>query len=85
MGGRRIHELMKSTFEAVQISRASPIWQSYTEHVSNIVIGGLKRSILKSLNSMLRRIEAPQVVEVSNHSHSMHLFVICSYTWQQQG
>ena len=70
---------MKSTFEAVQISRASPIWQSYTEHVSNIVSGGLQKSILKSLHSMLRRIEAPSDVQVSKDSRSTYpsLYLHC--------
>ena len=63
-GGRRIHDLLQSTFEAVQVSRASPIWQSYTEHVSNIVSNGLKNSVLKSLQLMLRRIDAPSGAEV---------------------
>eukprot|EP00794_Sanderia_malayensis_P011161 gene11161-12333_t len=56
LGGAQIHQLLQSTFEAVKISRASPAWQAYAQHISNIVYEGLRKSILISLNSMLQRI-----------------------------
>lgn len=55
-GGHRIHALLQSTFEAAQISRASPAWQSYIRHVSGAVMEGLKNSTHASLRSMLNQI-----------------------------
>ncbi|XP_020627063.1 dynein beta chain, flagellar outer arm-like isoform X2 [Orbicella faveolata] len=56
VGGHRIHALLQSTFEAVQISRASPAWQSYIKYVSGVVMEGLKASTCTSLRSMLNQI-----------------------------
>ncbi|XP_066025345.1 uncharacterized protein [Pocillopora verrucosa] len=56
VGGHRIHALLQSTFEAAQISRASPAWQSYIKYVSGVVMEGLKTSTQTSLQSMLNQI-----------------------------
>ena len=72
-GGNRIHELLQATFEAVQISRASPIWLHYTKFVSNVVLEGLKMSILKSLFSTLRRIDPTESNTVGHQPLSLNL------------
>ncbi|XP_078672103.1 uncharacterized protein LOC144911712 isoform X1 [Branchiostoma floridae x Branchiostoma belcheri] len=50
--GHRIHTLLQESFEAVQISRASPAWEAYVEFVDSIVLDGLKRSTVTSLETM---------------------------------
>ncbi|EDO43528.1 predicted protein [Nematostella vectensis] len=70
VGGFRIHALLKSTFEAVQISRASPAWQSYTQHVSDVVLRGLRESTLASLRSMLNQIVTANIAQVSFEDNS---------------
>lgn len=35
--GHKIHQLVDTSFEAVQISQASPAWQDYIDYVDAIV------------------------------------------------
>ena len=57
--------------QAAQISRASPAWQSYTKHVSGVVMEGLKNSTHTSLRSMLNQIVFSNMSQVSNIFISM--------------
>nr|XP_022320176.1 dynein beta chain, flagellar outer arm-like isoform X6 [Crassostrea virginica] len=54
--GHKIHQLVDTSFEAVQISQASPAWQDYIDYVDAIVLDGLKQSTLTSLKSMLNNL-----------------------------
>ncbi|XP_033103095.1 dynein heavy chain 9, axonemal-like [Anneissia japonica] len=51
--GQRIHSLLMDSFQAVQISKASPAWEDYVEHIDALVLDGLKEATLKSLRNML--------------------------------
>ncbi|XP_071959570.1 uncharacterized protein [Antedon mediterranea] len=51
--GQRIHSLLINSFQAVQISAASPAWEDYVEHIDALVLDGLKEATLKSLRNML--------------------------------
>ncbi|XP_022099208.1 dynein beta chain, ciliary-like [Acanthaster planci] len=61
--GQRIHHLLGNSFEAVQISRASPAWEDYVDHIDALVLDGLKQSTLKSLRSMLNTLVHSNVAE----------------------
>ena len=52
--------------QAVQISRASPAWQSYIKYVSGVVMEGLKFSTCTSLRSMLNQIVFSNMSQASN-------------------
>ncbi|XP_056010102.1 uncharacterized protein LOC125667097 [Ostrea edulis] len=54
--GHKIHQLVDTSFEAVQISQASPAWQDYIDYVDAIVLDGLKQATLTSLKSMLNNL-----------------------------
>lgn len=55
-GSKKITHLLDNTFQAVQISKSSPQWFKYTEFINDIVVGGLKKSIVISLRSMFNKI-----------------------------
>ena len=76
LDGKRIHELLQSTFEAVHTSRASPAWLKYTGQLSDIVFKGLRTSVLASLNSMLDRISLSPEAEVGDFAILYPQFVI---------
>jgi dynein heavy chain len=52
-GGNRVHVLISSTLEAVEISEASPGWQEYINFTNEIIFNGFKISSLNSLSNML--------------------------------
>lgn len=52
-------------WQAAQISRASPAWQSYIKYVSGVVMEGLKTSTHTSLRSMLNQIVFSNMSQVS--------------------
>ncbi|XP_070202269.1 uncharacterized protein [Littorina saxatilis] len=51
--GNKIHCIIQTSFEVVQISQASPAWQDYIDYIDAIVLDGLKQSTLSSLRTML--------------------------------
>ena len=51
--------------QAVQISRASPAWEEYVDHIDALVLDGLKKTTLKSLRAMLNTLVHSNVSEVS--------------------
>ncbi|XP_033641711.1 dynein beta chain, flagellar outer arm-like [Asterias rubens] len=61
--GQRIHYLLSISFEAVQISRASPAWEDYVDHIDALVLDGLKQASLKSLRSMLNTLVHSNMAE----------------------
>ena len=61
-------------FKAVQISRASPAWQNYVQRVSELVLGGLKKSVIVSLKAMVKHISSvSQVKSLSVQRWTIHL------------
>jgi len=52
---------MLSTFNAVQISEASPGWQEYLNFNNEIIFNGFKQSSLISLNNMFKSLTDPKV------------------------
>lgn len=63
--GFRIHTLVQMSFDAVQISQASPAWQDYIDYIDAIVLDGLKQATLTSLKSMLNNLVQANMAEVS--------------------
>ncbi|KAL5020323.1 hypothetical protein ScPMuIL_003215 [Solemya velum] len=61
--GYRIHSLVTSSFEAVQISQASPAWQDYLDYIDAIVLDGLKQATLTSLKFMLNNLVHSNMAE----------------------
>ncbi|XP_052060514.1 uncharacterized protein LOC127700861 isoform X4 [Mytilus californianus] len=61
--GYRIHSLVQMSFEAVQISQASPAWQDYIDYIDAIVLDGLKQATLTSLKSMLNNLVQANMAE----------------------
>eukprot|EP00057_Strongylocentrotus_purpuratus_P006394 XP_011660868.1 PREDICTED: dynein beta chain, flagellar outer arm [Strongylocentrotus purpuratus] len=61
--GLRIHAMLQNSFEVVQISRASPAWEEYVDHIDALVLDGLKQTCLKSLRSMLNTLVLANVSE----------------------
>lgn len=59
--GNYIHSLIMSTFEAVEISEASPGWQEYINFTNEIIFNGFKISSLNSLTHMYNSITAEEV------------------------
>ena len=51
-GGNKIHNLINSTLQAVEISEASPGWQEYINFTNEIIFNGFKISSLSSLRNM---------------------------------
>jgi hypothetical protein len=52
---------MLSTFNAVQISEASPGWQEYLNFNNEIIFNGFKQSSLISLSNMFKSLTDPEV------------------------
>ncbi|KAK7479591.1 hypothetical protein BaRGS_00029140 [Batillaria attramentaria] len=61
--GHKIHAIVQTSFEAVQISQASPAWQDYIDYIDAIVLDGLKQSSLTSLRTMLNTLVHANMVE----------------------
>ncbi|KAK6172547.1 hypothetical protein SNE40_016179 [Patella caerulea] len=61
--GNKIHQLVSKSFEAVQISEASPAWQDYIDYIDAIVLDGLKQATLTSLMSMLNTLVQANMAE----------------------
>ena len=51
-GGNKIHNLVVSTLQAVEISEASPGWQEYINYTNEIIFNGFKISTFTSLKNM---------------------------------
>ncbi|XP_064599567.1 LOW QUALITY PROTEIN: uncharacterized protein LOC135466077 [Liolophura sinensis] len=64
--GIKIHNLVQKSFEAVQISQASPAWRDYVDYMDAIVLDGLKQSTLTSLKSMLNTLVMSNTTRASN-------------------
>ena len=64
--GHKIHSLAISSFEAVQISQASPAWQDFIDYIDAIVLDGLKQATLTSLKMMLNNLVQANMAEVNN-------------------
>ena len=62
--GHKIHSLAISSFEAVQISQASPAWQDFIDYIDAIVLDGLKQATLTSLKTMLNNLVQANMAEV---------------------
>lgn len=52
-GGMKIHSLLKESFEVIQISEASPAWQTYVEFIDGRVLEGLKKACNSSITAMI--------------------------------
>ena len=50
--GHRIEALLNNCLNVVNISKASPAWKDYVDFIDAIVLDGLKKSIITSLNAM---------------------------------
>lgn len=59
--GSYIHGLIVSTFEAVEISEASPGWQEYINFTNEIIFNGFKISSLNCLSHMYNSISDEEV------------------------
>ena len=62
--GNRVHLLVLNSFEAVQISQASPAWQDFIDYIDAIVLDGLKQASLTSLKTMLNNLVQANMAEV---------------------
>ncbi|XP_064650622.1 uncharacterized protein LOC135502065 isoform X3 [Lineus longissimus] len=62
--GMKIHNIVSLSFEAAQISKASPAWEDYVDYLDNIVLDGLKQSTLTSLKTMLNTMVQSNLDEV---------------------
>ncbi|XP_057302207.1 uncharacterized protein LOC130636487 isoform X2 [Hydractinia symbiolongicarpus] len=51
-GHKKIHTLLSQTFEALHISRSSPQWLAYLQHVNSIVLNGVQESVITSLQNL---------------------------------
>ncbi|ELU01785.1 hypothetical protein CAPTEDRAFT_107782 [Capitella teleta] len=54
--GHRIHHLLDRSYQAVNMSEASPAWQDYIDYMDAVILDGLKQTCLTSLKSMLNQI-----------------------------
>lgn len=63
-GGNRIHALIESTLEAVQISEASPGWQEYINFTNEIIFNGFRISSFNSLKNMLASMIEEEVFKI---------------------
>ncbi|XP_052258855.1 uncharacterized protein LOC127863384 isoform X2 [Dreissena polymorpha] len=61
--GNKIHALVLNSFEAVQISQASPAWQDFIDYIDAIVLDGLKQATLTSLKTMLNNLVQANMAE----------------------
>ncbi|XP_071095883.1 uncharacterized protein [Haliotis cracherodii] len=61
--GNKIHQLVQVSFQAVQISQASPAWQDYIDYIDAIILDGLKQATLSSLRSMLNTLVQANIAE----------------------
>ncbi|XP_053409232.1 uncharacterized protein LOC123561373 isoform X4 [Mercenaria mercenaria] len=61
--GHKIHSLVLNSFEAVQISQASPAWQDFIDYIDAIVLDGLKQATLTSLKTMLNNLVQANMAE----------------------
>ena len=73
--GHKIHSLAISSFEAVQISQASPAWQDFIDYIDAIVLDGLKQATLTSLKTMLNNLVQANMAEVKDFA-SIAFFVL---------
>lgn len=68
-----VDQQCKCLFQAVQISRASPAWQDYVQCVSELVLEGLKKSVLVSLQGMMEQVNWKTTVRNSIKLFSIYI------------
>jgi dynein heavy chain len=71
--GHKVHSLVQTSFEVVQISQASPAWQNYIDYIDAIVLDGLKQSTLASLRTMLNTLVQANMIEVGGPENILYI------------
>ena len=62
-GGREMARLMAHTLSALStLGRASPAWTSYTAHIADIIVAGLRRCALVSLRYLRSLVSKPILI-----------------------
>ena len=56
-GAGEVHKLVKDTNRRLKVSQGLPDWKAYVDFVNNIVVGGLKRVVLKSLGALEEQLD----------------------------
>ena len=49
-GGKTIHKLLKGSNKILKVSQGLPDWKAYVDFVNNIVVDGLAKVVIASLN-----------------------------------
>ena len=55
--GTEIHLLMKDTNKKLKVSQGLPDWKAYLDFVNNIIVGGLKKIVVKSCAALEQQLD----------------------------
>lgn len=59
--GKHIHALVEETNEVLRVSNASTDWRCYVEFVDSVVVDGLSKAILTSLEFLLDQVDSETI------------------------
>ena len=60
-GCKRVHHHLQTIFEVIQIGRTTPEWIAYKDFINQLVINGLRDSIMISLRYIFNSLVAKEL------------------------
>ena len=61
-GGKTIHKLLKESNKILKVSQGLPDWKAYVDFVNNIVVDGLAKVVIASLNFVVEQTD-PEILK----------------------
>ena len=61
-GGKAIHKLLKESNKILKVSQGLPDWKAYVDFVNNIVVDGLAKVVIASLNFVVEQTD-PEILK----------------------
>ena len=60
-GGNGIHQLVKESNKILKVSQGLPDWKAYVDFVNNIVVSGLSKVVVVSLQALLEEVDPARI------------------------
>ena len=68
-GGQKIDQLLRDSHSIMAVSRTHPNWEAYTDFVNGIVVQGLSKMVVRSLEELVDQLSTESIVR--NHRQPM--------------
>ena len=77
--GKQIHSLLKETNKVLRVSNASVDWRCYVEFVNSVIVEGLSKAVMTSLELLLDQIN-PEAIKLHYHLPLFEIMLVLNGT-----